>query len=173
MKLATLEAIFRSLAAADVRYVVVGGVAVNAHGYLRATMDLDLVVGLAEDNVRHALAAFAALGYRPQVPVALEDFADAALREMWAAERNMQVFSLVSDTHADTTVDLFVSEPFDFTPAYDASDRVEIAAGVDACILNLPALIAMKRTAGRDRDRDDVEHLTMLREESERGMRDG
>lgn len=38
-----LRALLRALAEADVRYLVVGGVAVAAHGYVRATEDVDLV----------------------------------------------------------------------------------------------------------------------------------
>lgn len=38
-----LEELLRRLADAEVRYVLVGGLAVNAWGYLRATRDVDLV----------------------------------------------------------------------------------------------------------------------------------
>ncbi len=36
------EEIFSALRAVDARYVVVGGIAVNLHGYQRFTQDLDL-----------------------------------------------------------------------------------------------------------------------------------
>ena len=51
MKLETLECIFRGLAEHGVRYLVAAGVAVNVHGYQRATQDLGLVVQLDRDNV--------------------------------------------------------------------------------------------------------------------------
>jgi predicted nucleotidyltransferase len=38
------DPIFAALQATGVRYVVVGGVAVNLHGYQRFTKDIDLVV---------------------------------------------------------------------------------------------------------------------------------
>ena len=44
MKLASYEAVIAALNDAGVRYLVAGGLAVNAHGYLRFTHDLDLVV---------------------------------------------------------------------------------------------------------------------------------
>jgi len=44
MKLASFEAIARALDDAGVRYLVAGGLAVNAHGYLRFTKDVDIVV---------------------------------------------------------------------------------------------------------------------------------
>lgn len=45
MRLETLEAVFMALNEADVRYLVAGGVAVNAYGYQRMTQDLDLPWG--------------------------------------------------------------------------------------------------------------------------------
>ncbi len=45
-------AVFAALARERVRYKVVGGVALNLHGIVRATEDLDLFVDPTEDNVR-------------------------------------------------------------------------------------------------------------------------
>ena len=56
MKLASFDALICALDTAGVRYLVAGGFAVNAHGYLRFTRDVDLVVQLVQENV---LAAFA------------------------------------------------------------------------------------------------------------------
>ena len=40
------EEIFREFEQKDVRYLIVGGMAVNLYGYLRLTIDLDLMVDL-------------------------------------------------------------------------------------------------------------------------------
>ena len=80
MKLNSFEAIARVLNQASVRYLVVGGLAVNAHGYLRFTKDVDLVVQLIPDNVTRALDALATLGYRPLAPVTANQFSDRATR---------------------------------------------------------------------------------------------
>ena len=42
MRLASFETIAKALESADVRYLVAGGLAVNAHGILRFTKDIDL-----------------------------------------------------------------------------------------------------------------------------------
>lgn len=75
-----IREIFAALDANHVDYVVVGGFAVIMHGYLRATADLDLVVGLSDENARHAVDAFASIGLRPRLPVTLNDFANSAKR---------------------------------------------------------------------------------------------
>ena len=59
-----LEKIFAALNAAGVRYLVVGGLAVLAHGYLRVTRDLDLVIALDGSNPQRSLELFASFGYR-------------------------------------------------------------------------------------------------------------
>ncbi|MBI1864600.1 MAG: hypothetical protein HYR98_02505, partial [Nitrospirae bacterium] len=83
MKLASIEAIVRALNEAGVRYLVAGGLAVNAHGYLRFTKDADLVVQLMPDNIRRAFAALKTLGYKPLAPVTAQQFADRDTREGW------------------------------------------------------------------------------------------
>ncbi|HKJ70470.1 MAG TPA: hypothetical protein VKA55_01780 [Gammaproteobacteria bacterium] len=162
-------AVVSALNEAGSRFLVAGGVAVNLHGYLRATQDLDLVVGLAGDNALAAMRALAALGYRPQVPVAMEDFADPVKRRDWVENKGMEVFSVVSDFHPGTTVDVFVTEPFAFEEEYRLADRFEIAPGVDVAAVRPEALIAMKRAVGRGRDWDDIQHLEWLLEEGSGG----
>ncbi len=97
MKLASFEAIARALQNAGVRYLVAGGLAVNAHGFLRFTKDVDLVMDLAPENVRRAFDALASLGYRPRVPITADEFADADMRQTWIREKGMQVLQLWSD----------------------------------------------------------------------------
>ncbi len=169
MTLDSLIAVFKALNQANARYLVAGGVAVNLHGYSRATQDLDLVVALSPDNALAAMRALAGLGYRPQVPVAIEDFADADRRTEWITDKNMEVFSVISDQYPDTTVDVFVSEPFPFDDEFGLAEAYEVEPGVVVKVVRPQALIAMKRAAGRDRDRDDIQHLEWILEERKKG----
>jgi hypothetical protein len=74
MQKSSVEEIVRVLGQHRVRYLIVGGFAVAAHGYLRFTADVDLVVALDHENLASAIAAFGSLQYRPRAPVAIEDF---------------------------------------------------------------------------------------------------
>ena len=165
MKLAAFEAIAGSLNRAGVRYLVAGGLAVNAHGYLRLTQDVDLVVQLDPGNIHAAFSALAELGYRPLVPVTADQFADRAQREQWIREKGMQVLNFHSEQLRTATVDIFVSEPFDFDVEYEKALRAELAPGLPVRFVSIPVLIAMKKLADRPRDRDDIEHLQMILEE--------
>jgi hypothetical protein len=166
--LAALESVFHALNAARVRYLVAGGVAVNAHGYQRLTHDLDLFVHLDADNLTTSLRALAGLGYRPVLPVRAEDFADPSLRQEWVEVRHLQVFSLASDRRHGVTVDLFATAPFDFNTEYEAAMEAEVAPELFVRFVRLATLIEMKEKAGRPRDLDDAEHLRRIREEVER-----
>ena len=64
-----LEPLFEALNRADVRYVVVGGVAAVLHGHARLTMDVDLVVDLAAPEAGKAIDVLTSLGFVPRVPV--------------------------------------------------------------------------------------------------------
>jgi hypothetical protein len=168
MKLAAFEAIVTALRDARVRYLVAGGIAVNAHGYVRLTYDVDLVIQLKPDNIRPAFKALAGVGYRPTVPVTAEQFADEKQRARWMDEKGMQVLNFHSEAHRPFTVDVFVSEPFDFDREYDAAMQGEIAPGLTVRFVSIPALIAMKRLANRPRDLDDIEHLQLILDEKRR-----
>ncbi len=168
MKLQTLEVIFRALNEAGVRYLVVGGLAVNAHGYQRLTNDLDLVIQLSRDNILAAFQALSSLGYQTSVPITPEQFASAENRQKWHVEKNMQVLCLVSNRHPETPLDIFITEPFDFDREYAAALRGGIAKGLEVRFVTIPTLIAMKQSAGRERDRDDIQHLRWILEELEK-----
>ena len=106
MKLASFDALVSALHQAGVRYLIAGGLAVNAHGYLRFTGDVDVVVQLVPDNIARAFAVLDGLGYRPLVPVTAAQFADAPTRQGWIRDKGMQVLQFWSDTHRETPVAL-------------------------------------------------------------------
>ncbi len=164
MKLASVEALFSALDEAGVRYLVVGGLAVVAHGYVRYTADIDLVLDMSPQNLAKALGILQNLGYRSQAPVDIMDFADAKTRESWIQEKGIQVFHLVSDRHRETDVDVFVKEPFDFADEYEQAPRKEIAAGLIAPVACMETLIRMKDAAGRGKDVIDVAQLRRIRD---------
>lgn len=166
MKLAAFEAVAKAMNAASVRYLVAGGLAVNAHGYIRLTMDIDLVIALEAGNIHLAFNALTEIGYRPTVPVSADAFAQPEQRQRWREDKGMQVLNFYGDTFPGTSVDIFVYEPFDFAHEYEVAMCSELLPGVQVRFVSIPTLICMKRAAGRPRDLDDIQHLTWLQEES-------
>lgn len=167
MKLASLEAIVQELNAAQVPFVVVGGIAVMAHGYLRQTVDLDVVIRLDPQSIRSAFSALARLGYLPRVPVTSEGFANSDQREEWIREKGMTVLNFHSDRHRETPLDVFVREPFDFSEEHAQALVHEIAPGVPVRVVRLSTLMRLKREAGRPQDLADIHELAMLHGEGQ------
>jgi len=162
-----IERLLGELSTADVRYLVVGGVAVVLHGYLRTTADLDLVLDLRADNVRKAVRLFEHRGFRPRPPVPLSAFAEEETRRQWVVEKNLQVFSLWHPSISGLEVDLFVEEPFPFDEAWARAAFVQVGK-ILVPVVSIDDLIDMKRAAGRVRDAEDIDALLRLKERNER-----
>lgn len=165
MEKQSFETIIRALDNAGARYLIVGGVAVVAHGYVRFTVDLDIFLDLEAENLKTALSALSRLGYRPRAPVNIADFADPAIRRGWIEEKGMKVFSLSSAEHHSTEIDIFAEAPFDFSAAHAQAVRLDVCPGVTAAFVDLDRLIAMKKRAGRPKDLLDIDELNALRKE--------
>lgn len=154
--------ILRALNDAEVRYLVVGGVAVVLHGHLRTTAGLDLVIDLEASNLRTAMRVLHDAGYQPRVPVALADFADPATRHAWIRDRGMLVLALWHPQIPGSHIDVFIEEPFDFAVEHARATRVSTDQAVIP-VASLDSLLGMKRAAGRPQDIADCDALEILR----------
>ncbi len=145
--------ILHALAEHRVDYLVIGGLAVQAHGHVRTTQDVDLLPGPAPENLDRLAAALRSLGARRagegnRVGVVL----DAAT--ILASD------PLSLDTDAGG-VDVHRSPPGS-QPFVAMRRRALIldVIGLQVPVVGLDDLIAMKRAAGRPIDRGDVIALT-------------
>jgi predicted nucleotidyltransferase len=155
------DTIFAVLQTTGVRYVVVGGVAVNLHGYQRFTKDIDLVIELVPDRALKALQALEAIGYKPNVPVKLADFADPIIREGWIRDKGMMVFQMYND-QTRMSIDIFVRYPLDFDELWNQGTKINLP-GTSLRIASIDHLILMKRKASRPQDLLDVEQLEKIK----------
>jgi hypothetical protein len=139
-----------AFAAANVEYAVVGGVAVNAHGYVRATNDLEIFIRPTEENARAAFDALLALG------VPLEGLTPADLLD---DEENLRFGP--DEDHIDILPSIG-EMPFDQV----WSNRVETqVAGLSVPFISKPDLIQNKRQVGRLRDLADADELSLIPDE--------
>ena len=163
---ASMELIIRTLNQAQVRYLVVGGIAVIAHGYVRATKDIDLLIQLDRDNLLAGLRALEEIGYRPAIPVTLEEFANPQVRAAWISEKQMKVLNFFCDAHLDTPVDVFVDDPLGFDDAYRRGSYFPLSDNLDVPVCSYEDLIRLKLLAGRPSDLVDLNELKIARGES-------
>ncbi|MFQ5963840.1 MAG: nucleotidyl transferase AbiEii/AbiGii toxin family protein [Candidatus Scalinduaceae bacterium] len=152
------EQLFSALNKKKVRYLVVGGIAVNLYGIERATADIDLVVDLEESNLQKFIKAIKDLNFKPKIPVSLDDFTEREKREEWIREKGMMVFSLFDPRNPYFLLDVFVIEPFDFNRVYEAKREMK-SGKVKIPVISLGHLVEMKEKTGRPQDISDVFYL--------------
>jgi len=156
------EPIFQILNTAGVRYVVVGGLATVLHGYARLTADVDLAVDLAPEEATKVIQALVTMGFRSQVPVLPEEFANPTVREVWFREKHMRAFSLVDPANPMRVVDLLLKPEVPFGDLLARSQEVMLHS-TKIRIASINDLIALKRQAGRPQDLADIEQLEAIR----------
>jgi len=156
--------LFSTLNNKKVRYLVAGGVAVNLYGIERATGDIDIVVHLERHNLEKFVEVVKELGFRPKIPVKLEDLCSKEMRDKWVREKGMKVFSVYDPQNPYFLLDVFVEEPFDFDKVY--GERKNIKAGnVRIPLVPIKRLIEMKKKVGRPQDIADVYYLRKIEKE--------
>jgi hypothetical protein len=134
----------RRLNEEGIRYLVIGGYAVIAHGYVRVTTDLDLLVATTEENARRI------------IQVLIENGFDA---EQFEVRDFTEKPSFVSVRLGAYWIELMTETPgLDFEEAY-SNRLVTEFDGVLIPYLNLPDLIKNKKSVGRLKDQVDLENL--------------
>jgi hypothetical protein len=158
-----VDSLLRAFVAHEVEFVVVGGLAVAAHGYVRATMDLDIVPRPEADNRRRLHAALRSVDAElveigdleprempvPFTPAALDDGGNWALRTRYGRVDVMQWIASVDS----------------YDELHDRALVVELPDVGVTRFAGYEDLVAMKRAAGRPEDRSDLRRLRELRAE--------
>lgn len=150
--------LFASLARHEVRYLLVGGLAMNLHGVPRMTMDVDIMLALDDANLEHFFAVAEELKLRPALPVSLKELSDPAKRETWINERHLIAFSLCCADKFAPAVDVLIGTGLPFEAAHARRIMREIN-GVPVSLAAVEDMIALKASAGRAQDQADIEHL--------------
>jgi len=160
--------ILKGLQNSKVRYLVVGGLAVNLHGVPRTTQDVDLIISLDKDNVVNLCRLMKDMGYVPRLPVDPLGMADRKTLEDWTENRNLTAFSFYHREANYKVVDIVLVQPLNFNEAYQR--KIVINAGdMEVCLVSLDDLIKMKIVAGRPRDLSDAEMLKEAKDIGENG----
>lgn len=157
------EDIFKALYEEEVRYLIVGGMAVNLYGYVRMTVDLDMMVDLDEGNLEKVIKVMERLNYRPRVPVKPIDFTSSKKREEWIKEKGAVVFTFIDLTDPIKHIDIFLNNPVDFEKTYQSRFTIYLKE-IPISLISIDDLIELKRLSGRPRDLEDINHLNKIRE---------
>ena len=153
--------LFQALEKEQVRYLLVGGVAVNLHGAERLTMDVDIMLALDADNLSKFVAAGNVLRLKPIIPVALADLTDASKVQRWIDEKGMLALALRPPEREAPTLDVLVKPVVPFEEAYGRRvDRT--LGGTNVSIASIEDIIRLKTGTGRQKDEADILALRQI-----------
>jgi predicted nucleotidyltransferase len=155
------DQILKTLLDARVRFVLIGGLASQVHGSPSLTGDVDICFALDGENLHRLSDALASMA---AIRRGLEGGIHAPIDHR--ALRAGDVFTL-STRFGDLDLLAHPEPQLDFEKLVSRS----IAAGIfgmEVPVASLEDLMAMKRAAGRPKDRIELEILGALREELDR-----
>ncbi len=130
-----------------VQYLLVGGYAVALHGYVRYTSDMDIWILTTPHNVTKVVSA-------------LQDFGLPQAMELWdVLQKENRVIGMGIPPYK---IEVITSiDGVTFEVCYDNRLSIEIE-GIPIYYLSLPYLRQNKKSSGRHKDLDDLEHLPQI-----------
>jgi hypothetical protein len=141
----------QALADEGVQYVLIGGHAVNFHGYKRPVEDLDIVIEASMENARRFLAVYDRL-----VPVPRP--AELTIGKLLKSKTKIPVPHY--GTEALTSIDAVP-----FRELYRESLVIE-SQGVEIRMISREHLLRSKKDTGRPKDQKDYDALNRLQRRS-------
>ena len=155
------EEVLRAFQKQKVKYVLVGGIAVNLLGSMRSTADLDILVEMSDVNLKKIVNIMKKYGYRVKQPVDPIKIADKKTREDWIKNKNMKAFNFYKEDELKE-VDIIIESPVSFEEA--GKNPISIKIGdLILPVISINKLIRMKEKTGRAIDRLDIEELKKIR----------
>lgn len=139
----------KTLNKSGIKYLVIGGLAVNLYGLHRLTRDLDLLIDLSADNFDKLVEVLGKIGYKTRVP-----------RSKWD---KLTAISFFTSEDEDKQIDIFLKNPLNFNKAHKKR-KVFRGGGVQIPCISLDDLINLKNKANRVRDWIDVGSLRRMTE---------
>jgi len=137
-----------ALAGEKVRFLLVGAYALAAHGYPRATMDIDIWIMPSPQNADAVLRALRRFG-APLHNLTKEDLQkDGTIFQIGVAPRRIDIITTASGLQFEET--------------YGRALSVNIE-GIEVHIPSIDDLIRNKRASGRTKDLADAEALESLK----------
>jgi len=155
------EEIFQAFQKQKVKYILVGGIAVNLLGATRSTVDLDILVEMSDDNLKKILEILKNQGYRVKQPVDPMKITDKRTREDWIEKKLMKALNFYKEGELKE-VDIIIESPVSFEEAERNIVHIKID-DLKLPVISIDDLIKMKKKIGRAVDKLDVGELTKIK----------
>ena len=155
------EEILRAFQKQKVKYVLVGGLAINCLGGMRNTSDLDILVEMSDDNLKKIVTILRKKGYTIKQPVDPMGLARRQTREDWIRNKHMKAFNFYKENSLKE-VDIIIESPVSFQQA--KKDAIILTVDdLKLPVISINNLIKMKKKAGRPVDKLDILELKKIK----------
>lgn len=135
-----------------VDYAIIGAHACAAHGHVRATHDIDILVDPSQRNILRLRDALEKFGY---------DTTDASIEDFQKYKILFRQYWLDLDVHPN-------AKGIDTMEALKNKIPAK-CEGVSAYFVSLDDLIKMKKSAGRPKDQEDLIYLREIARKNNKG----
>lgn len=155
------EEILREFQKEKVKYVLVGGMAVNLLGFPRTTADMDIIVEMTDANISKIVKILKKMGYSVKQPVDPMLIANQKIREDWIKNKFLKAFNFYKYDELKE-VDIIIKSPITYEKA--KKNAVTIKSGdIQLSVISPNDLIKMKKDTGRDLDKMDIAVLERIK----------
>lgn len=156
----TVAELLTALADADIAFVIVGGLAMQMHGYGRQTYDVDVALAMNEGNLEKFIACTAQLKLVPVIPEQIESLKNAQQLDRWHREKGMVAFALRGP--GDLVLDVLIRPVVAFDDLC-ANSVGKSFLGRKFRVAGLDDLLLMKHAAARPKDLIDIIAIEKLK----------
>jgi len=150
-----VEGLLSALEAAEIRFVVIGGFAVGAHGYPRATKDLDIVPDPDPENLERLASLLTDLNASV---LGTEEFAKDEVVQPDADGLAMGGNFVLATSHGRLDIMQLIGPDLEYADLDSAAVEDEVF-GHRVRFCGFDHLIAMKEAAGRPEDEIDLQRM--------------
>ncbi len=139
----------------NIPYALVGGHAVNLHGAIRGTLDIDFIIKWSLETLVQCEKALNEIGLVSRVPINASDV--YKFRDEYIKRKNMIAWNFINPSNPSELIDIIITTPLKRQKVINK--RIK---GFDVKVLSKDDLIKMKKKSGRTQDLVDIEALEKL-----------
>lgn len=154
--------LFQALNDAKIHYLVVGGVAVNLHGYSRFTGDVDVLMALDAENLKRLSHLMEREGYTQRLPIDVRMLSDRKKVQEWIIDKGMTAYTFIHRTFPQLSLDILAGDSLQFDD-FDHRKKTLDLNGLSIPVISIDDLIGMKQKANRQKDLEDIAVLLELK----------
>mgnify|MGYP000846077869 CR=1 FL=1 len=161
--MATYQQIFAALNDSKIRYIIVGGVAMNLLGVARFTGDIDILLALDEKNLLAMATLMKKMKYEKRVPISLDELGDEKKVLDLIKKKNLIAYTFVNDSDPLHSIDVIIGDSLHFADFEKHSAQIPVW-DISVPVVSVDDLIKMKKKTRRKKDDIDVSMLLQLKD---------